>query len=234
MFDVCTTGDTAHIDTTSKFLPHTRQHGSIDILHCCNDPCELLWKTNYWEKKVLSCSFYLYSLFRKYVSFGFLKKNFIIPEYIMKRPVHYETPCTLWNALYIMKRPVHYETPCTLRNALYITKRPVHYETPCTLWNALYYTLKIFSINPLNAKSNPICHLLALLGAHHILHVSGLRVNLGYVTSLKYVCVCVCVCIYIYSIYIYILYIESQVFARDMKPGFCEFFIYAEVWMVTV
>ena len=25
MFDVCTTGDTAHIDTILKFLPHTRQ-----------------------------------------------------------------------------------------------------------------------------------------------------------------------------------------------------------------
>jgi hypothetical protein len=32
-------------------------------------------------------------------------------------------------------------------------------------------------INPLNAKLNPICHLLALLGAHHILHVSRIRVN---------------------------------------------------------
>jgi transposase len=32
-------------------------------------------------------------------------------------------------------------------------------------------------INPLNAELNPICHLLALLGAHHIFHVSGLRVN---------------------------------------------------------
>jgi hypothetical protein len=31
--------------------------------------------------------------------------------------------------------------------------------------------------NPLNAQSNPICHLLALLGAHHILHVSRIRVN---------------------------------------------------------
>jgi len=27
MFDVCTTGDTAHIDMIFKFLPHTRQHG---------------------------------------------------------------------------------------------------------------------------------------------------------------------------------------------------------------
>ena len=32
--------------------------------------------------------------------------------------------------------------------------------------------------NPLNAELNPICHLLALLGAHHILHVSRIRVKL--------------------------------------------------------
>jgi hypothetical protein len=32
-------------------------------------------------------------------------------------------------------------------------------------------------VNPLNAKLNPICHLLALLGAHHILHFSRIRVN---------------------------------------------------------
>ena len=31
--------------------------------------------------------------------------------------------------------------------------------------------------NPLNAELNPICHLLALLGAHHILHVSRERVK---------------------------------------------------------
>ena len=33
-------------------------------------------------------------------------------------------------------------------------------------------------INPLNAELNPICHLLALLGAHHIFHVSRIRVNI--------------------------------------------------------
>jgi len=31
--------------------------------------------------------------------------------------------------------------------------------------------------NSLTAELNPICHLLALLGAHHIFHISGLRVN---------------------------------------------------------
>jgi len=34
-------------------------------------------------------------------------------------------------------------------------------------------------INPLNAELNPICHLLALLGAHPILHPSSIRVNIN-------------------------------------------------------
>jgi len=33
-------------------------------------------------------------------------------------------------------------------------------------------------LDPLNAELNPICHLLTLLGAHHIFHISMLRVNL--------------------------------------------------------
>jgi hypothetical protein len=33
------------------------------------------------------------------------------------------------------------------------------------------------SFNSLNAELNPFCHLLALLGAHHILHVSRIRVK---------------------------------------------------------
>jgi hypothetical protein len=32
-------------------------------------------------------------------------------------------------------------------------------------------------LTTLNAKLNPICHLLALLGAHHIFHVSRIRVK---------------------------------------------------------
>jgi hypothetical protein len=31
MFDVCTTGDTAHIDTIFKFLPHTRVNMDASI-----------------------------------------------------------------------------------------------------------------------------------------------------------------------------------------------------------
>jgi len=33
------------------------------------------------------------------------------------------------------------------------------------------------SLNSLNAELNPICHLLALLGVHHFLHVSRIRVK---------------------------------------------------------
>jgi hypothetical protein len=41
--------------------------------------------------------------------------------------------------------------------------------------------VKIFSMfNPLNAELNPICQLLALLGAHPILHISRIRVKKGY------------------------------------------------------
>jgi hypothetical protein len=52
MSDVCTTGDTAHIDKIFKFLPHTHQQGCIDILHCYNDPClqvsEVTWQ--WWDE----------------------------------------------------------------------------------------------------------------------------------------------------------------------------------------
>jgi len=41
-----------------------------------------------------------------------------------------------------------------------------------------YITQIRFVFNPLNAELNSICHLLALLGVHHFLHVSKIRVKL--------------------------------------------------------
>ena len=38
-------------------------------------------------------------------------------------------------------------------------------------------------LNPLNAELNPIRHLLALVGARHIVHVSRIRVNCGNITK---------------------------------------------------
>jgi hypothetical protein len=41
-----------------------------------------------------------------------------------------------------------------------------------------HHGIDILLFNLLNTELNPICHLLALLGAHHILHVSRIRVKL--------------------------------------------------------
>jgi hypothetical protein len=53
-------------------------------------------------------------------------------------------------------------------------------KSACQTFSSFYCNCNtsISSINPLNAEINPICHLLALLGAHHILHVSRIRVNI--------------------------------------------------------
>jgi hypothetical protein len=50
--------------------------------------------------------------------------------------------------------------------------------TDTLTWNTIATVSNNSHINPLNAKLNPICHLLALLGAHPILHVSRIRVNI--------------------------------------------------------
>ena len=45
-------------------------------------------------------------------------------------------------------------------------------------------------LNPLNAELNPICCLLALLGAHHFLHVSRIRVkSLTLRLLMSYICI---------------------------------------------
>ena len=46
------------------------------------------------------------------------------------------------------------------------------------LVNVTHLKVWLTFINPLNPKLNPICYLLALLGAHHFLHVSRIRVKL--------------------------------------------------------
>jgi hypothetical protein len=48
----------------------------------------------------------------------------------------------------------------------------------------MHFTLKIH-INPSNAELNPICHLLALLGAQSILHIGRIKVK-NTITPLKH------------------------------------------------
>jgi len=50
--------------------------------------------------------------------------------------------------------------------------------SPCMLLHSILLpTLCTYLINPLNPELNPICCLLALLGAHHFLHVSREGLN---------------------------------------------------------
>ena len=56
--------------------------------------------------------------------------------------------------------------------------RPVtSFQLGPNIFLTILFPRHIFPLNPLNAELNPICHLLALLGAHHILHVSRIRVK---------------------------------------------------------
>ena len=48
----------------------------------------------------------------------------------------------------------------------------------CSKIQRLIKNAPMKEINPLNPELNPICYLLALLGAHHFLHISRIRVRL--------------------------------------------------------
>jgi hypothetical protein len=52
---------------------------------------------------------------------------------------------------------------------------PINFKSPNNIrkWQMGFNS----AFNPLNTKLNPICHFLALLGAHPILHVSRIRVK---------------------------------------------------------
>ena len=50
-------------------------------------------------------------------------------------------------------------------------------DSMCRYLDCIIHPHHCQHLNPLNAELNPICHLLALLGPHHIPHVSRIRVN---------------------------------------------------------
>jgi hypothetical protein len=62
----------------------------------------------------------------------------------------------------------------------------MHAFIQCINFVFCFFLLKSTNINPLNAQLNPSCHLLALLGAHHILHVSRIRVKIQTPTILPF------------------------------------------------
>jgi hypothetical protein len=51
---------------------------------------------------------------------------------------------------------------------------------PHALLSRIFTSTITSLIDPLNTELNLICHLLTLLGAHHILHVSRIRIKLPF------------------------------------------------------
>jgi len=76
----------------------------------------------------------------------------------------------------------------------------VLFSTKCWFfWNFIFFFSNTFFLNPLNAELNPICYLLALLGVHHFLHVSWIRVK-SLTLRLLMSYIYIYICIYIYDI----------------------------------
>ena len=93
MFNVCTTGDTAHIDTMFKFLPHTHQHVDTCVARTLISfrcvPC-YPWCTHRTSLDVKKKNFQFSCGCEKFHSgrsFGFLVIN------VCNHGEHYETPC---------------------------------------------------------------------------------------------------------------------------------------------
>jgi len=84
----------------------------------------------------------------------------------------------------ISRKSVQLEPSCSMRtdgwadwqtwrnsHSFAILRRRLKNYTLCSITDEAF-------LNPLNPELNPICYLLALLGAHHFLHVSRIRVRL--------------------------------------------------------
>jgi hypothetical protein len=82
----------------------------------------------------------------------------------------------MWNQAVHTEREVTANRPDIIiknKKEKYIYHISIYYTSNnCSHWNSKE------KLNPLNPELNPICHLLALLGAHHCLHVSRIRVKL--------------------------------------------------------
>jgi hypothetical protein len=71
-----------------------------------------------------------------------------------------------------------------LWSSISIISSSTHSTVTAVKYSCVKFSFPLYSthsavciVNPLNTELNPVCHFLALLGAHHILHVSRIRVK---------------------------------------------------------
>ena len=68
---------------------------------------------------------------------------------------------------------------------------------------------RLTNIKPLNPELNPICYLLALLGAHHFLHVSRIRVKpLTLRLLMSYIYIYIYIYIYVYMERLFLMFLD--------------------------
>ena len=66
----------------------------------------------------------------------------------------------------------------TLKKKLYLSELMLNINNIHSYWKHAQCQNKLWlPFNSSNAELNPICYLLPLLGAHHILHISRIRVK---------------------------------------------------------
>jgi len=105
-------------------------------------------------------------------------------DHIQRRTTVGRTPLGEWSArrrdLYLTTHNTHNRQtsmpPVGFEPTISAGERPQTYALDRVATGTDNYPVCCF--NPLNIELNPICHLLALLGAHPILHVSRIRVKL--------------------------------------------------------
>jgi len=100
---------------------------------------------------------------------GFLKKNLLSVN--LQNFVHLE-PFDLGSAFDILN--------CVCGLPVGTVQNSLQFLAMCLshILNKVKVVGSMLLLNPLNPELNPICYLLALLGAHHFLHVSRIRVKL--------------------------------------------------------
>ena len=87
-------------------------------------------------------------------------------------------------ALYQLKDPSRADCTSILSRQIYFHDKWVSVTTAWRVlrlrmeeWASIWRIASNMLIKPLNPELNPICYLLALLGAHHFLHVRRIRVK---------------------------------------------------------
>jgi len=99
--------------------------------------------------------------------------------------MYFETEYSIQNNFFFKTRDRRFistvsfcKTKCLKPGFLKIIPLFCAFHTTATVTLQAIIRIDTNSINPLSPELNPICYLLALLGAHHFLHVSRIRVRL--------------------------------------------------------